>query len=145
MVTKLQAIVDALGFPLEELPLEGMTGFIYFGVRGETVIYVGQTSSLYQRYTAHKKKNWDKIYFVKCPLKDLNKLERYFIQQLCPVANKSLVPHNRGGHGPFRRKRKVTLLKALQLQHPEHKIPDLVALEIMREFAALSSKPTVFK
>lgn len=67
---------------------------VYFLVRGDRVVYVGQTIRLTDRLRGHAAKDFDRAYFVRCPKEQLNGLERFWISEIKPELNVAGV-HNR--------------------------------------------------
>lgn len=64
---------------------------IYFLIKNDEVVYVGQTKRGLARIYNHEEKEWDSFYFVKVEnQKDLLKKEKYFINKYKPIYNKEL-------------------------------------------------------
>lgn len=78
-------IVDA-AFPI------GETCGIYFLVRMGMVVYVGQTTKLFNRLSQHQRKGrkFDSFSFIPCLPEHLDELERTYIALLFPEENTSL-------------------------------------------------------
>jgi len=68
------------------LPWEQVAG-VYFLVKDEEVIYVGQSVNIYSRISEHRHKQFDKYAFVPCSVDLLNKLESLYIHVLRPKLN----------------------------------------------------------
>nr|DAW58867.1 MAG TPA: UvrABC system protein C [Caudoviricetes sp.] len=68
-----------------------LTNYIYFLIKNEEVVYVGQTSKGLCRIYQHlDNKVFDKVYLLKVEDKnDLNKLELFYIFKYKPLYNKS--------------------------------------------------------
>lgn len=91
---------------------------IYFLIRDEKVVYVGQSRSIHERIIRHirdNKRKFDSFAYVEESLSALDMAETQYIELLRPEYNKSkhgalLTPHNsmeynlRGGHAALRRK-----------------------------------------
>jgi excinuclease UvrABC nuclease subunit len=63
---------------------------IYFLLRGNVVVYVGQTEWFWQRLRAHMKdsrKDWDRFCFIEVPIDLLNEVEHHFIFKFKPEYN----------------------------------------------------------
>ena len=64
---------------------------IYFLLRQERIVYVGQTvQHAIQRVTQHKDKEFDSWHWVPCPIESLAEIERAYIAALKPTLNKQL-------------------------------------------------------
>ena len=69
---------------LSHLPLI----FIYFLIKQEEVVYVGQTTKgLLRVYQHHYNKDFDDIYIIECNSEDLDKYESYYIFKYEPIYN----------------------------------------------------------
>ena len=65
--------------------------YIYFLIKDNEIVYVGQTSNLWQRMSAHNKdKEFNYIYFEKIDKLDANYIENYYIIKFLPKYNKKL-------------------------------------------------------
>lgn len=66
--------------------------FIYFLVREDTIVYVGQShNNTLSRLKYHSNnKEFDRILIMSCPKVKLNKVEHYFIYKFLPEYNKVL-------------------------------------------------------
>lgn len=67
---------------------------VYFLMRGSECVYVGQTTNLPVRVSAHRRgtkhtpvKDFDRVFFVYVEAKDLNEVESDFIKRLKPIYN----------------------------------------------------------
>jgi len=61
---------------------------VYFLIRGNRVVYVGQTTSLYARLAQHQKeKEFDRFSHIPCAAEDLDALEALYIHVLKPELN----------------------------------------------------------
>ena len=65
---------------------EDRTG-VYFLLRENRVVYVGQTRNVLSRLASHKDKNWDGLFFLPAPLLYLTLIEAYYIHLLDPEYN----------------------------------------------------------
>jgi excinuclease UvrABC nuclease subunit len=74
-----------LSQPFQEVEL-GMCG-VYFIIKDEEVIYIGQSVLLWERVRAHRHMKYDRYFFIECDEKELNYLESKYITQFCPDAN----------------------------------------------------------
>ena len=63
--------------------------FIYFLIRFDEVVYVGQTRVGLSRPFAHKDKDYEKIKIICCEEENLDKLENYYILKYEPEYNKA--------------------------------------------------------
>ena len=70
---------------------------VYFLKHEGQIVYVGQSVSVYNRVSAHRKyKKFDQVSFLPCKQEELNNLEGFFIRLLMPKLN----GHSRDGvHG----------------------------------------------
>lgn len=71
------------------LPAEECAG-IYFLVRGNKVVYVGQSTNVYKRLGDHfsdKYKNFDRIAIIHCDVNELNYWESRYIKAMRPEHN----------------------------------------------------------
>jgi hypothetical protein len=76
---------------------------IYFLLRGNEIIYIGQTKNIETRLLGHKDKSFDSHRFIPCPIEKLNKYESRWIIKFNPIYNKSSQCHyNRGDKKPGR-------------------------------------------
>jgi len=71
------------------IPWEQVVG-VYFLVKDEEVIYVGQSVNIYSRLSEHRHKQFDKYAFVPCDVDLLDKLESLYIHVLKPKLNGNL-------------------------------------------------------
>jgi hypothetical protein len=63
---------------------------VYFLLRDEQVVYVGQSTSLGVRIASHdKRKDFDRVVYFECHPADLNRLETAFILKLKPEYNRA--------------------------------------------------------
>ncbi len=69
-------------------PWRNTTG-VYFLVKGDAVVYVGQALSVFQRIGQHADKDFDAVAFVPCPAAALDRLESLYIHVLRPRLNAS--------------------------------------------------------
>lgn len=69
-------------------PLLGTCG-VYFVIKNERVIYVGQSKNIYARVSSsdHWARDSDSLAFILCSPDDLDALESYYIHLLCPPRN----------------------------------------------------------
>lgn len=100
---ELRVIVDD-PVPMEELPKAlslipgirqldlGLLGEgIYFLCKEKEVVYVGQSVNIPSRVTTHRnegQKIFNRVYFLRCPEHELDRLEAQFIKTLKPRLNK---------------------------------------------------------
>lgn len=65
---------------------------IYFLIRDDRIIYVGQSTNIYRRVARHidDGKKFDRFSVVSCPKEDLDRIERMYITALYPDENMSL-------------------------------------------------------
>ena len=63
---------------------------IYFLIKDEEVVYVGQTINGYGRINAHTDKDFDYACYIDCPEYDLDNKEGYYIIKYNPKYNKAL-------------------------------------------------------
>lgn len=77
-----------------------LTG-VYFLVKGERVIYVGQSVNILSRVSQHRKsKDFDRLAFVPCAKDDLDVLESLYIHALRPESN-GMFNGKSGHHAPM--------------------------------------------
>lgn len=67
-------------------PVDGACG-VYFLVRDNKVIYVGQSLNVFQRIREHEHKNFDRYAYIPCDESMLDKLESLYIYFLMPPLN----------------------------------------------------------
>ncbi len=75
-------------------PLPDACG-IYFLVKGDTIVYVGQSITLFSRLYMHRDertKEFDRYTFLKCLPHQLAEFERYYIRKFQPLYNKTHKP-----------------------------------------------------
>jgi hypothetical protein len=60
---------------------------VYFLIRDNRVVYVGQSVNVYSRLSQHKDKTFDRFAYVPCPPEKLNRLESIYIHVLKPELN----------------------------------------------------------
>jgi len=61
---------------------------VYFLIRDEKIVYVGQSKCVYARLETHKKeKDFDKVTIVKCAQDKLKPLEELYIRKFQPPLN----------------------------------------------------------
>jgi hypothetical protein len=69
-------------------PLDGPVPCVYFLVRDDVVVYVGQTTNLHLRVARHRRdKQFDRVLHLPTPCEDLDRVERGFIHALQPEYN----------------------------------------------------------
>jgi hypothetical protein len=70
------------------LPLCG----IYFLIKDDEIVYIGQSIHIPHRLKNHKrdKKPFDKVFFIECKRRELDRLERMLIRQYTPRLNRKL-------------------------------------------------------
>lgn len=62
---------------------------IYHLIRGDAVIYVGQTTNIVGRISAHLSRfQFDRVEFFACPVEELNKREEAELARLRPPLNR---------------------------------------------------------
>lgn len=67
---------------------------IYFLIRENKIVYVGQSKSVVARLLSHYKyKNFDRFYYCKVNESELNDYETYYILKFAPEENKT-IPNN---------------------------------------------------
>ena len=83
--------------PRELASVEGLAEFtnanfppcIYFLVKEENIMYVGQSINLPARLVQHQNnKDYDRVFYLPVPQSDLNRVERDFIKTLDPPLNR---------------------------------------------------------
>jgi hypothetical protein len=79
---------------------------VYFLVKGDKVVYVGQSVNVYSRIAQHQDKDFDRFAFVACDKGLLDNLESLYIHVLKPELNGNISDVRK--HAPF------TLDKVLQ-------------------------------
>lgn len=80
--------------------LPHLTG-VYFLIKNEHIIYVGQSVNILSRIASHKRdKEFDRFAFVPCEREDLDVLESLYIHFLRPELNGHFNGNN-GHHAPF--------------------------------------------
>lgn len=82
---KITDILDAA------IPIGTQIG-VYFLIKDDEVVYVGQSTEILRRIGAHKKdgKDFDSFAFIECGKADLNRIETKYITALVPELNYSL-------------------------------------------------------
>ena len=83
--------IDILQLPRHDVPL--VTG-IYFLIKDEKVVYVGQSVDIFTRVCAHRAKDFDSFTFLVYPRHLLNLAEASYIQRFNPAMNGSLPQQN---------------------------------------------------
>jgi hypothetical protein len=64
---------------------------VYFLIKGERIVYVGQAANVFARVGRHvdeARKDFDAWNFVLCPREELNSLERHYINEFRPPLNR---------------------------------------------------------
>jgi hypothetical protein len=69
--------------------LENKNTFIYFLLKGDEVVYVGQTRKGSIRVFAHEDIEYDAAKLIYCKTDDLDKLEDVYIKKYKPMYNKA--------------------------------------------------------
>lgn len=80
-------------------PMNMVSG-VYFLIRDNKVIYVGQSVNVFARMSQHSFKNADRYAYIPCDVKDLNVLESLYIHCLQPEGNGEMGKH--GKFAPYR-------------------------------------------
>jgi len=88
-MTRAREIMETYGKKL--MPVELHAG-IYFLVKNNEVVYIGQSRSIEVRVSAHiGSKDFDKAYFFECPIEELDEIEMELIRAVKPVLNTTYV------------------------------------------------------
>ena len=67
-----------------KLSYEGSSG-VYFLIKGDRVVYVGQSVNIFARISSHvQSKDFDSYAYVSCPIDKLDILESLYIHTLSP-------------------------------------------------------------
>jgi hypothetical protein len=85
------------------------TSGVYFLVKAGRVIYVGQSTNVFARLSAHAAKDWDRMAYVPCDAVMLDRLESLYIHTLNPPLNGGAYNHHNGKSAP------LTLAQLLKL------------------------------
>ena len=94
--------------------VESVTG-IYFLVKDEKIVYVGQSTNIFARVGTHKTdKDFDKAVYFECPSTELDDLEYELINILQPKYNKSGNPREHFPYLSFINKREASLVKEIE-------------------------------
>lgn len=64
---------------------------LYFLIKDEKVVYVGQTKNLSARMAGHLNKDYDKYRFIQCPEHLLKHYENRWILRFSPILNKTKI------------------------------------------------------
>jgi hypothetical protein len=84
-MTRAREIMETYGKKL--MPVELHTG-IYFLVKNNEVVYIGQSKTIEVRVSTHiGAKDFDKAYYFECPLEELDEVEMELIRAVKPVLN----------------------------------------------------------
>jgi hypothetical protein len=89
-----RGLLDASTIGRKALIYEQVCG-IYFLLRQDTIVYVGQSINVLTRIADHKRdgiKNFDRIFVVQCKQAELNHLEALYIDKFRPVHNSVIPP-----------------------------------------------------
>jgi hypothetical protein len=72
-----------------EIPMEFYGSGIYFLYRGDECVYVGRSINVSSRVAYHINNmvEFDKVYFIPKPVKELSSEEKYWIEKLQPKNN----------------------------------------------------------
>lgn len=101
---KLPKELEPLDWRLQEYG-KGEFGYLYFLVRDDRVVYVGQTLSLHRRIDSHRKskKAFDRVLFCELDQSTLQQLESALICHLSPEYNAKERSANSSKLGVLRR------------------------------------------
>lgn len=85
-----QAAARFKDFRIDKTPAYFGSG-VYFLYRDAEVVYVGKSVKVFSRITSHASNGRPFTHYgvIPCPIKDLDRLEREYIDQLKPVQNKT--------------------------------------------------------
>jgi hypothetical protein len=61
---------------------------VYFLIKNDEIVYVGQSVNIYIRIREHKSFDFDKVFILPYDVEFLNDAEKYFIDKFSPVLNK---------------------------------------------------------
>jgi len=94
MKKKLPAELEYFRKSLREIQFPKLPPCIYFLLKGDQVIYVGQSSSLYSRLSNHRltPKDFDRVFVITVPeewVGRIDKIEASFIRFLDPPLNRT--------------------------------------------------------
>jgi len=93
--------------------VESVTG-IYFLVKDEKIVYVGQSTNIFARVGTHKMdKDFDKAVYFECPSTELDDLEYELITVLQPKYNKTGNPQRRFPYLGVINKREASLAREI--------------------------------
>ncbi len=92
----------------KSMPWSRIVG-VYFLIKHEKVVYVGQSNSLFTRISQHDNKDFDHYAFIRCEKSQLDQLESLYIHLLQPELNCDTV--NGGKIAP------ISLHKLLEINH----------------------------
>lgn len=60
---------------------------VYFLIKNQSVVYIGQSVNVYNRVQNHTDKDFDKFVYIECDKESLNILESLYIHTLKPILN----------------------------------------------------------
>jgi hypothetical protein len=89
-----RGLLDAASIGRKALIYEHVCG-VYFLLRQDTIVYVGQSINVLTRIADHKRegiKNFDRIFVVQCSAVELNHLEALYIDKFRPIHNTVIPP-----------------------------------------------------
>lgn len=70
----------------KSIPWSRIVG-VYFLIKRDKVVYVGQSNSLFTRISQHDNKEFDRYAFIRCEKSQLDRLESLYIHLLQPPLN----------------------------------------------------------
>lgn len=68
------------------ISIDSLSG-VYFLIKQEKVVYVGQSCNIFNRIAGHSSKDFDSFAYIKCEKQHLDKLESMYIHFLHPELN----------------------------------------------------------
>lgn len=88
------SLIQKAGAARIEGPVRGPV--IYFLLKGDSVMYVGQTTNVAGRLSAHRQKQpgFDEAWYIRCREQDLGILEFTWYSRLAPAWNQHTPPQN---------------------------------------------------
>lgn len=101
----------------QSVPRSSMNSIVYFLVKGNEIVYVGQSKHGSSRMYSHRDKDFDRVYYIEVNPGILNEVETHYILKFAPKYNKVL---NNGGEVSLNTLRNV--IKSLGFSDPRFNI-----------------------
>lgn len=89
-----RGLLDASFIARKAMAFDRICG-VYFLLKGDVIVYVGQSVSIMTRLGEHKRdvgKDFDRVFVIECPAGNMTRMERMYIDKFKPIHNTQMHP-----------------------------------------------------